>query len=77
VSNFNIDDEIIVPGFIQALHFSPKSDLDSPLFSSSFSVVNVYLPSGNDKLTHARRLSMLAELKNYHFNTDYLLVIGT
>ena len=63
LKDFIPDPKIIVEGHIHAVIMRPKNG-DS-LFTVPFTVINVYLPSGNDSKTAALRASMLQSLKNF------------
>jgi len=72
--SFQIVHSILVPGFIQSLRLVPRSG--TALFSKSFSITNVYLPSGNDKDTSISRLSMLQRLTEFHYDSTVLFFGG-
>ena len=74
LDNFTTSHEIIVPGFLQALHFYPKGR--ESLFLAAFTIVNVYLPSGNDDITQAKRASVLSELAKLATPSKYVTVGG-
>ena len=65
--------EIVVAGHIHALHFSPK---EGSVFAVPFTVINVYLPSGNSPETQARRLSMLDKLGNIQTEANHVFAGG-
>ena len=61
-SMFRIKLYVIIAGHIQALTFIPLRNADCP-FSKSFTIINLYLPSGNSKMINAARLLMLSRLQ--------------
>lgn len=74
LDSFIISHEKIVPGFLQALHFYPKGQ-DS-VFQVAFTIVNVYLPSGSDDITQAKRASILCKLAKLATPTKYVVTGG-
>ena len=72
--NFDIEPVVIVEGYIQALIFTPKTK--SSLFTSSFTVINVYLISGIDVDTVLARKSMLEALKTFSHTSPFVFAGG-
>ena len=62
-----------MPGYLHAVHFLPKDD-DS-LFIAGFTIINVYLPSGSDSITKAKRLSILSKLASFQ-TREYVFAGG-
>jgi len=72
LSTFTPEHIILIPGYLHAIHLLPKDD-DS-LFIAGFTIINVYLPSGSDSVTKARRLSILKKLA--YFKTREFVFAG-
>ena len=71
-----LKDTIIAPGYVQSLVFEPNPAASTPP-RSTFTLVNIYLPSGNDAVVRARRLSIMKEIQSF-FRTvpQYIILAG-
>ena len=76
--NFNIVPECAVAGYVQSVTFYPLADADidikHPYFSSSFSILNCYLPAPSAERHDKERI--LRNLPNYRLPGQYLFAGG-
>ena len=74
LTTFVVEHLILVPGYLHAIHFNPR-DEDS-LFVVGFTIINAYLPSGSDKVTRAKRLSVLNQMAALQTPTEFVFAGG-
>jgi len=76
VHNFTLQEEVIEKAYIQALTCTPKDtvDLAYPVFTKSFTILNVYLPSSDKE--RAEKLRMLAKLADWKCKGEVLFCTG-
>ena len=74
LTKFITEHIILVPGYLHAIHFYPTEE-DS-LFVVGFTIINAYLPSGNDKVTRAKRLSVLNQMAALQTPSEFVLAGG-
>jgi hypothetical protein len=73
----------IVDGFIHGVRFTPTEEQkdaagSSPLFASTFAVINVYIQAGSSQTKVAKRMSQLESLRSHRVaeETDYIICHG-
>jgi hypothetical protein len=74
--SFSIEEITVVPGYAQALIFRPKLDCKDPLFTRSFTVVNVYVPVLSDGKSKFLREFVFEKLTAFKADSEFLIVAG-
>ena len=65
--------KIIVPGYVQMVEVEPTGA--DPVFTSSYTVLNAYIPCGTGS-NEAERISVLEAIKNTPIRTQYVMMGG-